>query len=550
MNSTPQTPLARPAALIVVNPSGNRNRLAIQKTPFVIGRQSDCDLVLRDNRVSRQHARIVEDNGGWYIEDLGSRHGINVNGDSVKRQLLKSSDRIDFGFQDSYKLTFLYEDDDLSRLLQQFQTGQAQISGGANLSKLRAVVEVARTLHNSLAIEEVLAAVVDAAVTITATERGFLFLRNAKDQPLEVRIKRDPRGMPLLPSIQPAVTPEEVEAALKRPREFLLLNLPLPGGGSVIGVPLVRARAENVEETQFLSRGETSAGVILLEGGSPDLSHGNTELLQTLALEASTILENARLLEEERAKQRLQEELDIARRIQQDMLPQKFPSTSWFRAMGSSIPSHTVGGDYFDLHHSETEDIWCMVVADASGKGVGPAILASILQGAFLAAPPDPDRMPHLVSRMNRYVCERAEGERYATLFYGLLNSEGLFSWVNAGHCPPVVVKPDGRSAVIEANSMPVGMVEAAEYVVQSAKIDPGDKIVVYSDGLTDAQNLDGQFFGSRRVRHLVQQNALLDCQQLHDAIIRAARDHTEGTFASDDITVLVVEYQPHNRPM
>lgn len=534
----------RPAALIVVNPSGNRTKVPLSVTPFVIGRQAGCDLVLRDNRVSRAHARITAENGVYFIEDLGSRHGICINGEPAVRQLLKSSDRIDFGFDDCYKLVFLYDDDELNRLLQQIQTGQAQVSGGANLSKLRAVVEVARTLHNSLSIEEVLAAVVDAALTITNTERGFLYLRRDKDQPIQVVIARDNRGMPLARETQPTVPAAQVEDALRTRREFLTVNLTIPGGPSAVAVPLVRARAENIEETQYLSRGEASAGVLLLEGGEPDLSQGSGELLQTLALEASTILENARLLEEERHKQRLEEQLEIARQIQQDMLPQRFPVDGWFRAAGSSIPSHTVGGDYFDLHQSSA-DYWTLVVADASGKGVGPAILASILQGAFLAAPPDPERMPGLIARINRYVHERAEGERYATLFYGLLHESGVFSWVNAGHCTPIVVKPDGRSAVIEANGMPVGMLDFAEYTVQSATLDPGDKIVIYSDGLTDAQNLEGQFFGARRIRRLVQDNALLDCRQLHDALIGAVTAYTDGAFASDDITLLVVEYLP-----
>ena len=532
----------RPAALIVVNPSGNRTRLLIPSTPFIIGRQSDSGLVLRDNRISRQHARIIVENGLYVIEDLGSRHGVLVNGEQAARHVLKSSDRIDFGFEDSYKLTFLYDDDELTRLLQQIQTGQSALPGGANLAKLRAVVEVARTLHNSLAVEEVLAAVLDAAITITNTERGFLLLRGTKQQ-LQVQVARDSRGS-TLKDAQPSLEIAQIEAAVMGRREFLSMALPVGDGSTVVAVPLVRARAENVEETQYLTRGESTAGLLLLEGGTPDLSSGSNELLQTLALEASTILENARLLGEERAKQRLEEELDIARVIQQDMLPQYFPTTGWFRAAGCSIPSHMVGGDYFDFHRAG-DNVWSMVVADASGKGVGPAILASILQGAFLAAVPIPEQMAALMSKINQYVCERAEGERYATLFYGLLDIDGLFSWVNAGHCTPIVVKPDGRTATIDANGLPVGLIPSAQYGVQQTRLEAGDKIVIYSDGLTDAQNLDGQFFGSKRVRKLVQEQAALDCRQLHDVLVDAARRYTEGAFASDDITLLVVEYQP-----
>jgi serine phosphatase RsbU (regulator of sigma subunit) len=533
----------RPGALIVVNPSGNRTRLLIPSTPFIIGRQSDCGLVLRDNRISRQHAQIIFENGAYAVEDLGSRHGIQVNGETVTKQALKSSDRIDFGFEDSYKLTFLYDDDELTRLLQQIQTGQSSLPGGSNLAKLRAVVEVARTLHNSLAVEEVLAAVLDAAITITNTERGFLLLRGKNDL-LEVKVGRDARGL-TLKGAEPLIDIAQIEAAVSQRREFLSMTLPLADGSTVVTVPLIRARAENVEETQYLTRGGSTAGLLLLEGGSPDLSSGSGELLQTLALEASTILENARLLDDERTKQRLEEELDIARRIQQDMLPQKFPESGWFRAAGCSIPSHMVGGDYFDLHHHAAANVWALVVADASGKGVGPAILASILQGAFFAASPVPEQMAELIQKINQYVCERADGERYATLFYGLLDATGLFSWVNAGHCTPIVVKPDGRSAVIDANGLPVGLIPSAQYGVQQARLEAGDKVVIYSDGLSDAQNLEGQFFGSKRVRKFVEANAGLDCRGLHDALIAMTRQYTEGAFAADDITLLVVEYSP-----
>ncbi|HEY3743820.1 MAG TPA: PP2C family protein-serine/threonine phosphatase, partial [Bryobacteraceae bacterium] len=285
-------------------------------------------------------------------------------------------------------------------------------------------------------------------------------------------------------------------------------------------------------------------GVLFLEGGQADLSSGSGELLQTLALEASTVLENARLLEEERQKQRLDEELSIARQIQQSLLPDTLPSEGWFRAAGSSIPSHQVGGDYFDIRLI-APDCWSTVVADVSGKGVSSAILASLLQGAFLGGSADPAQMPELISRINHYVLERAKGEKYATILYALLDATGRLSWVNAGHCTPIVVKPDGRWGRLETNGLPVGMIEPAQFVVHQIQIEARDKIVLYSDGLTDAQNLDSQFFGSRRVRDVVQANAAGDCRQLHDRLIEAVRAFTEGGVASDDITVVVLEYLP-----
>ena len=134
----------------------------------------------------------------------------------IQRKTLHSSDRVEFGFDDSYKLLFLYDDDEIGRLLQQMQTGQSLVTGGTNLGKLRAMVEVARTLQNSFATNEVLAAVVDAALTITNTTRGYLILRN--DGHLKVRVARDQSGRPIegAPLIDLAV----LEAALARRRDF------------------------------------------------------------------------------------------------------------------------------------------------------------------------------------------------------------------------------------------------------------------------------------------------------------------------------------------
>ena len=155
-------------------------------------------------------------------------------------------------------------------------------------------------------------------------------------------------------------------------------------------------------------------------------------------------------------------------------------------------------------------------------------------------------QMPDLISRINRYVLERAKGEKYATILYALLDASGLLSWINAGHCTPIVVKPDGRWGLLDTNGLPVGMIEAAQFVVHQVQMEPRDKIVLYSDGLTDAQNLESQFFASKRVRDVVQANAALDCKGLHDSLLEAVRLFTDGGVASDDITIVVLEYLPH----
>jgi len=155
------TAVLRAPALEVMNPSGNRNRMKLDPLPFLMGRQADNHLVLRDNRASRTHARIVFEDGEYFVEDLNSRHGVFVNGQRITRHKLASSDRIDFGFQDSYRLLFTLEEDELTRIMGQIPSTPG--SGANNLSKLRSLVEVARALQSSMSTQDVLVAVVDAA---------------------------------------------------------------------------------------------------------------------------------------------------------------------------------------------------------------------------------------------------------------------------------------------------------------------------------------------------------------------------------------------------
>ena len=187
--STPTESKLPAAALLVLSPSGQRTRCPLHPLPFSIGRQPDNNLVLRDNRASRQHARIVAENGAYVIEDLSSRHGTWVNGERVARHVLRNSDRIEFGVRDSFQLTFSLDHGEINRILGKLgeEVGSGSHSGalGANnLAKLRSLVEVARALQNSLSTQEVLTAVVDAALAVTGCERGFLLLR--KDAELEV----------------------------------------------------------------------------------------------------------------------------------------------------------------------------------------------------------------------------------------------------------------------------------------------------------------------------------------------------------------------------
>jgi sigma-B regulation protein RsbU (phosphoserine phosphatase) len=543
-------PAVAPAVLLVLNPSGQRSRVALEPLPFLIGRLADNHLVLRDNRASRNHARISVEGGAYVIEDLNSRHGTWVNGERVTRHALRNSDRIDFGVRDSYQLTFALDSGEIHRMMDRF--GDSIASGRDDLSKLRHLVEVARAVQNSLSIQEVLAAVVDAALAVTNCERGFLLLR--KDSTLDISVARDRQGRPLEPHALRVPT-AVIQRALESRRDLLSMSFdPLEVSGvrpemtvaqlelrSVVCLPLVRMRTGS-EETRLTTASEATVGLLYLDSSKvqADLSSGNRELLQTLAMEASTILENARLIEEQRAKERIEAELKIAREIQQGLLPASLPTQGWFRAAGSSWPSAQVGGDYFDVRKIR-EDLWAAVVADVSGKGVSSALLAGFLQGAFLMA--GGEEIEPMLSHLNAFLLERTRGEKYATVFYCTVSSSGALRYANAGHCAPFLVSREGRLRKLHTSGTPVGMLEQTSFQTVTLQLEPGDKIVIYSDGLTEAENAEGRFFESERLRVCLRDHAQRDAMSLHQVLMRTVDRFSEGGVMRDDVTALVLEF-------
>jgi serine phosphatase RsbU (regulator of sigma subunit) len=551
------TPSATPsAALVVIDPNGRRTRVGLSPLPFRIGRAPENHLILRDSRTSRSHAQIVQRDGGFILEDLGSRHGVWVNGRQIEKSVpLEGSETIEFGVPEGYQIRFILSGEELQRLMAKPVVSETTRGGGANLEKLRAVLEVARSLQSSFSADDVLNTVLDAALAATGAERGFLLLFDEQRE-LQVRSARASSGGDL-PADELRVPRRLIRQALESRRDMFSMSFdPLaldersPGNTiadlelrSVVCVPLVRVNLSSGGNTELLSIARANAGLLYMDSRvtAVDLAGGNRELLQTLAIEASTVLENARLLEEERAKQRLEEELDVARRIQQSLMPRSLPQEGWFVVRGSSQPTYQVGGDYFDIV-AVGPDTWSMVIADVSGKGVSSALLAGFLQGAFLTASSTAN-IPDVMSRINTFLSDRAEHGKYATMFYSMLHVSGHLTYANAGHCAPLLVRASGDIEKLAPTTTPVGLVPDAHFDLASQQLAPGDRIVLYTDGVTEARNGAGEFFGRKGLLAAVR-GASAGCNELHDAVQNAVLEFTAGADQEDDVTLVVIEYR------
>jgi sigma-B regulation protein RsbU (phosphoserine phosphatase) len=551
------------AELTIIDPSGHRTRMKLEPVPFRIGRQAGNQLVMRDSRTSRVHAQILLENSAYVIEDMQSRHGLYVNGARVTRHQLQAADRIEFGVPDSFQIIF--EPAAAPKPVVSLSATAASVAApipdgeaATELGKLRAMLDVARAVQSSFGLEEILASVVRAALTITHAERGFLLLRGKGG--LQVRCALDRSGRHLRDD-DLRVPLTFINRSLEKRRELLSMIFDptaatddLNPGETVVElelrsavcIPLLKMRQNDPSATSVMSAASNTAGVLYLDSRSrrEDMAEGNRELLQTLALEASTILENARLMEEERHKQRFEQELDLARTIQQSLLPAELPQTGWFRAAGLSIPSYQVGGDYFDVMHTGPQT-WAVVVADVAGKGVSSALLASLLQGAFLTLSDQATELQSTMLRVSNVLYERTGGGKYATMFSCLCTEDGTLTYVNAGHCAPIVIVPGEPVTYLDTTSMPVGLVPDADFELHQHRLKPGAKVVIYTDGVTEAQDAEGRFFGKKLLRQVIAKHAARPCAELQNAIREAVDEFTGQAPQSDDVTLVTLEYAP-----
>jgi len=542
---------------MVIEPSGVHREVPLAASPFRIGRQAGNELTVRDSRISRQQAQIVSANGSWVLEDMGSRHGTFVNGEKVLRHELQPKDKIDFGMADSYRIVFLGEGATIEELVERVEAPAPTQAGTRELHHLGVLLDVARTMGTGLSLEDVLTAVVDAAIQVTRTERGVLLLANTPGAELQLVVARDAKRGTLRPD-QLQVSQSVVKRVATTRRELIVSDTGDDTGGMTAGESVARLELhtivaipvdklpviETLDATISTRQGEL-LGVLYLDSHLPSSAFTDVdrEVLRTLAREAATVIENARLFAAARAKVRLDHEIEIASQIQHTLLPKALPNTPDVAVAGSTLSCHSVGGDCFDViqlgggRHG-------FFVGDVSGKGISAALLATLLQGVFFTTAAMDISLSGVFSRVNLYLCERSGEDRYATVFYGILDKMGRFEYVNAGHVPPLLRRKSGALEGLGSANFPVGMFAEAEYQSARVQLEPGDFLVIYTDGVSEAQNPQGDMFEEARLRQIMEAFTGDSVEQLGDAIREGMRAFTGGAAQSDDITILVVQHK------
>jgi len=542
--------------LEVVSPDRTRRFVPLSESPFCIGRgETGNHLQLVDSRISRQCAAIISEGETWYLEDRGHRRGVFVNGEKADRRVLQDGDVISFGLDDSYEIIcrFSGTDTSIQTILSRIQAISGTDTSPGGLHKLNVLLEATMLLHSQLPLDSVLGKMLDHTISITNADRGLL-LEPDSSGALHIRLARRSGGLRLPPdSLAPSQT--AVRQALDQHASVItedlnLADLNLQGAESIVAqhlravvvIPLYATSRVSSTETVLFKPGDFLGVVYLDSRHAAAFSKLDRQILDALAVEAASILDNARLVEYERQRQRLEQELSIARDIQQALLPRGFRDFPHLAVTGINIPCLSVGGDYFDVFPM-SDDRTAFLIADVSGKGLGAALLTTMLQGALsgMTMGADPARV---FNHINNFLCEHAEVGRYATMFFGVLSRNGDLQYINAGHPSPLLFRRGDLAEPFTEGSYPVGLVPGAEYKAACVKLEADDTLILFSDGVTEAADPEDQLFGVPRLREALAGRHDAPLDQLQKAVFDSVAKFSRGASQADDITLLLVRYR------
>ena len=532
---------------VVIYVQGNEQQtLSLNHTPYTVGRKVDRDLVIPDPRVSREHAHIVAENGEFFVVDQGSKHGTFVNGERVDRRKLARNDRLEFGARDIAYLIFhpLHATSNTAREFLSQISGIQIAPEASDLEKLTLFLEAARKLNTIGVLDEILVTLIDATLRLTRAERGFIFLRDAEGN-LSLAAGRNFKGEPLLDD--KTISRSVLEEAFTSNSEYLVTDtsqmLDMKERQSIVAfdlrtvicMPLRKPQVQATRQEQQPANAEVM-GALYVDSrfAARDITSVSHDILRAIATEAAQLIENARLVQAEEAGRRYQQELAIAASIQQGLMAVTIPEVPFARLSGRNLSCKEIGGDFFDA--VSTPNGIAVVLADVSGKGVSAALLASILQGMvyshLIAGMP----LTEIVTALNRFFTKKHIGSKYATMIIAHLRHDGELEYVNCGHVPPVWICKQEVLRPSHGN-LPVGLLADATYESDRCQMQPGDRLILVTDGVTEAENARGDMFDSDRLETVAGKSMSMD------DIFAAVADFCGGTPLNDDCTIIELVY-------
>lgn len=539
--------------LIIDSPGVETVRIRLDRESYRLGRSSLNELSFpADSGLSREHLVFENTADGWLVRDAGSRNGTRINGvrlTAVAR--LTHGDRITAGHltiryaaqgqakeSGTEDVVFVAQEPALSTAavsvdLKSALEKSTDVVGQPKLGNLHlgALVRAGRELAGHSSLENLFELILDLSLDAVKASRGVVMTREPDDT-LKTRAIRG-EGLRISTTIRDRVLEQKTSLLVRD----AILDQDFAAHESIVAQQIRSFLAVP------LQTGEQVIGLIYLD--SPQLIRDFTledlNLVTVMANIAAIRIEHARLVEAEHAKKLLDRELERAAEIQRRLLPAKAPDVEGFDLAGYNAPCRTVGGDYYDFLRYPDQQIG-LFIADVSGKGMPAALLMSSLQARIQVLFQEPGRLAAQVTLLNRITAANCPGNCFITLFTAILDpTTGRMEYCNAGHNPPLLIHKSDEVEQLGASGLVVGIMADATYEERTCVLAPGDVLLLFSDGLTEASNPDsGEEFGEERLITLLKKERDQPSAKLIESIKAEVSSFTGGAAAADDITVVV----------
>ncbi len=522
----------------------------------VLGRAPECQIQLDSNMVSRRHAQVTRDQDTYFVEDLGSGNGTFLNGKRVDaRTALKANDRLKLGpillrFETgsgsppgvSAKDTTGVEIGDVTATIMESADntsgfGVLQVQPEA---KLRAVIEIARSLAGTVDMQAIVPRILDTLFTIfPQADRGCVLLKDAEtanmvpvaqkhrnaDADETVKLSRTILNKVLsertgiLSADATSDSRFEASASISSLTIRSMMCVPLLGlDGTPMGVI-------NLDTQNVLSR----------------FNKDDLDLLLAVAGQAALSYENARLLTSHMEKLKQDSEMAIARNVQQALLPKTLPQAPGYDFFASYDSALAVGGDYYDAMLLDDGKV-CLSFGDVAGKGVPASLVMSRISSVVRSTLQYVDDVGEAIRAINNHMCSSAVEGRFVTYILALVDTRSHEVQLSiAGHMSPMIRKADGTIEEFDEESVgvPVGVIEDYPYDVLSRPIEPGETVLIYTDGVSEAMNPKGELYGEKRVREFLRKSKG-NAAEIGKALLADVRSHANGRAQNDDITIMI----------
>jgi serine phosphatase RsbU (regulator of sigma subunit) len=428
------------------------------------------------------------------------------------------------------------------------ETVQKSVAGLSTIDKLRMLLDITKTISRSLDLDEVLNLVMDTLDSLIPYDAAGIYLVKCSRPLAQWEGEPDETCVFHTQAVRGYDIDDLQELHLK-------MGEGLIGHVAVTGKPYIshdtrqdpryinaRSRTRSEMVAPIISNNEV-IGVFDLE--SDDLeaySDDDLEVLMLLASQVAIIIEKVMLHDQLIEKQRLVAQLEVARQVQLELLPPRDPQLEGFDISAYNFPTEEVSGDYYDWVRIYEDQIG-IVIADVSGKGVPAALLMAFLRASLRAAT-HIGYAPHIsMTKVNYLLWESIERNQFVTAFYGILDATNrTLAYSNAGHSPALLMNADGTAKFEERGGVPLGMFRDTRYYEYFETLEPGQALVLYTDGVTEATNAAGEEYGRDRLVEAVRQSRHLSAREMVDFIHRDLAAWTEGRGLSDDVTVFILK--------